>query len=75
MRSKETLRVIDEPELAFTLDETIEWFKSNGFDERRARSAWVQTNGRCGALADFIDRAGSSGTASRNFHPRLGVLA
>ena len=75
MRSKQTLRVIDEPELAFTLDETIEWFKSNGFDERRARSAWVQTNGRSGALADFIDRAGSAGTASRNFHPRLGVLA
>jgi LuxR family maltose regulon positive regulatory protein len=75
MRSKQTLRVIDEPELAFTVDETIEWFKSKGLDERRARFAWVQTNGRSGALADFIDRAGSSGTASREFHPHVGVLA
>ncbi len=75
MRSKQTLRVIDEPELAFTPDETIEWFKASGLDERRARFAWIQTNGRSGALANFIDRAGSTGTAARDFATRLGVLA
>jgi LuxR family maltose regulon positive regulatory protein len=75
MRSKQTLRVIDEPELAFTLDETIEWFRSSGVDERRAQFAWIQTNGRSGALANFIDRAGATGTAVRDFATRLGVLA
>ena len=75
MRSKQTLRVIDEPELAFTLDETIEWFKDSGLDERRARFAWIQTNGRSGALANFIERAGSSGTATKDLHSRLRVLA
>jgi len=40
-----------EPELAFTLDETIEWFKSNGLDETTSRSAWIRPNGRSGALA------------------------
>ena len=32
MRSKQTLLVIDESELAFTQDETIEWFKQRGLD-------------------------------------------
>ena len=74
MRSKQTLRVIDEAELAFTLDETVEWFKHRRLDERRARFAWIQTNGRSGALANFINRAGSSGTATRDFI-RFGVVA
>lgn len=74
MRSKQTLLVIDEPELAFTLDETIEWFKHRGLDERQARFAWIQTNGRAGALANFILRADLSGAAVRDF-VRLGVVA
>lgn len=64
MRSKQTLLVIDESELAFTQDETIEWFRRRGLDERQARFAWIRTNGRCGALANFIDRAYSPGATS-----------
>jgi LuxR family transcriptional regulator, maltose regulon positive regulatory protein len=75
MRSKQTLLVIDEPELAFNLDETIEWFKRRGLDRRRAQFALNQTNGRVGALSDFIDRACSGQTATRDFQLRLGVVA
>jgi LuxR family transcriptional regulator, maltose regulon positive regulatory protein len=75
MRSKQTLLVIDEPELAFTLDETIEWFKRRGLDRRRAQFALKQTNGRVGALSDFIDRAGSGQTTTREFPMRFGVVA
>ena len=74
MRSKQTLLVIDESELAFTQDETIEWFKRRGLDERQARFAWIRTNGRSGALANFIERADPSGAATRDFM-RLGVVA
>jgi len=73
MRSKQTLQVIDETELAFTQDETIEWFQHRGLDERQARFAWIRTNGRCGALANFIDRADSSGAATIDFM-RCGVV-
>lgn len=75
MRSKQSLLVIDEPELAFTLDETIEFFKRRGCDERRAHFAWVQTNGRAGALASVIDDGRSSEQDRRDFHLSLGVLA
>jgi len=74
MRSKQTLLVIDESELAFTQDETIEWFKRRGLDERQARFAWIRTNGRCNALTNFIDRSNSSGAATIDFM-RVGVVA
>lgn len=74
MRSKQTLLVIDESELAFTQDETIEWFRRCGLDEPQARFAWSRTNGRCGALANFVDRAQSSATKTMDFM-RVGVLA
>jgi LuxR family transcriptional regulator, maltose regulon positive regulatory protein len=66
MRSKQTLLVIDESELAFTQDETIELFKQRGLDERQARFAWIRTKGRSGALANFIERADTSGAATRD---------
>ncbi len=75
MRSKQSLLVIDEPELAFTLDETIELFKRRGWDERRARFAWIRTNGRAGALASIADGAGSSEKERKDFHMSLGVVA
>jgi len=74
MRSKQTLLVIDEPELAFTLDETIEWFKHRGLDARQARLAWTQTNGRAGALTNFILKLIHVEPQSRDFI-RLGVVA
>ena len=74
MRSKQTLLVIDEEELSFTLDETTEWFRSLGLDQRRARFAWNQTNGRVGALANFIERTDPVVQKTRDFQMRLGMV-
>jgi LuxR family maltose regulon positive regulatory protein len=63
LRSKQMLRVMDETELAFTLDEAIQLFESYGLSEEHARVAWVQTNGRAAAIADFAATPGRAGRA------------
>jgi ATP/maltotriose-dependent transcriptional regulator MalT len=63
LRSKQMLRVMDETELAFTLEEAIELFESYGLGEDHARVAWLQTNGRAAAIADFAATPGRAGRA------------
>ena len=50
MRSKQTLRVIDEPAMAFTLAEAEELFDSYGLPAKRAAQALAETWGRAAAL-------------------------
>ena len=63
LRSKQMLRVMDETELAFTLDEAILLFESYGLGEEHARVAWRQTNGRVAAIAEFAATPGRAGRA------------
>ena len=51
MRSKQTLQVIDEPTLAFTLPEAVALFETFGLSSEHARVAFDQTHGRAAALA------------------------
>ncbi|HYX29635.1 MAG TPA: hypothetical protein VE863_13800 [Pyrinomonadaceae bacterium] len=63
MRSKQMLRVLDEPELAFTVDEAIGLFQSYGLGEDHARAAWNETNGRAATIAEFAATPGRPGRA------------
>jgi LuxR family maltose regulon positive regulatory protein len=58
LRSKQMLRVIDEGELAFTLDEAVELFASYGLGRDHARNARGQTNGKAAAMAEFAATPG-----------------
>jgi ATP/maltotriose-dependent transcriptional regulator MalT len=53
MRSKQTLYVIDEPELAFTLDEARELFESYELPCEQASAAWQRTRGRASTLENL----------------------
>ena len=64
LRSKQMLRVVEEAELAFTLDEAIALFESEGLSHEHARVAWAQTHGKVAAISDFATlpvRAGAAG--------------
>ncbi|HVF51729.1 MAG TPA: AAA family ATPase [Pyrinomonadaceae bacterium] len=50
MRSKQTLRVIEEAELAFTVPESQRLFACYGLAGERACRAWEQTRGRAATL-------------------------
>ncbi|MCA1613280.1 MAG: hypothetical protein LC800_03795, partial [Acidobacteria bacterium] len=50
MRSKQTLRVIDEPALAFTLPEAESLYQSYGLPTKQAAQALAETWGRAAAL-------------------------
>jgi LuxR family maltose regulon positive regulatory protein len=63
LRSKQMLRVMDETELAFTVDEAVRLFKSYGLSEEHARVAMHQTNGRASAIAQFASTSGRAGRA------------
>jgi LuxR family maltose regulon positive regulatory protein len=63
MRSKQMLRVVDEAELAFTVDEAAQLFESYGLTEEHARIAMHQTNGRASAIAQFAATPGLAGRA------------
>lgn len=63
LRSKQMLRVIDESELAFTIDETVALFESYGLGEEHARVAWRQTAGRAGSISEFAATPGRAGRA------------
>jgi len=50
LRSKQRLRVIDEPALAFTLEEAAELSFQCGLCDKQASMAWMKTRGRADAL-------------------------
>ena len=59
MRSKQTLRVIDEPALAFTLPEVESLYASYGLPTKQAGQALAETWGRAAAL-DALARGGQT---------------
>jgi LuxR family transcriptional regulator, maltose regulon positive regulatory protein len=63
LRSKQMLRVVEETELAFTVDETVALFETYGLSEEHARVAWAQTNGRAATIAEFAATPGRAGRA------------
>jgi len=63
LRSKQMLRVMDEAELAFTVEETVRLFERHGLSEEYARIAIYQTNGRASAIAHFVSTPGRAGRA------------
>jgi LuxR family maltose regulon positive regulatory protein len=63
MRSKQMLRVVEESELAFNFDETLQLFRTYGLNEDHARAALRETNGRAGAIANFAATPGRAGRA------------
>ncbi|HEV8138959.1 MAG TPA: AAA family ATPase [Pyrinomonadaceae bacterium] len=63
MRSKQMLRVIEESELAFNFDETLQLFKTYGLNEDHARAALRETNGRAAAISNFAATPGRAGRA------------
>src|SRR5207302_10972436 len=62
LRSKQMLRVLDEGELAFTLDEAVALFQTYGLKEQQARVAWLQTNGRAAVINEFAATPGHAGS-------------
>ena len=52
MRSKQTLRVVEEPALAFTLREASDLFNLYHSPAERAAAAWKETRGRAALLAE-----------------------
>ena len=63
LRSKQMLRVIEETELGFTLEETVRLFETYGLSEEHARIALCETNGRAAAIANFAATPGRAGRA------------
>src|SRR5437016_1086152 len=63
MRSKQMLRVVDESELACTLEEAIALFDTYGLTDEHARAAWRQTLGRAGSISEFAATPGRAGRA------------
>jgi len=63
LRSKQMLRVIEEAELAFNFEETLQLFQTYGLSEEHARIALRETNGRAAAVASFAATPGRAGRA------------
>jgi LuxR family maltose regulon positive regulatory protein len=63
MRSKQSLMVIEEPELAFTLPEAIELFKSYGLTDAHAEVGLTHSHGRAATLARIASTLSNSGKA------------
>ncbi|HYW74930.1 MAG TPA: hypothetical protein VE961_28145 [Pyrinomonadaceae bacterium] len=63
LRSKQMLRVIEEAELAFTLEEAIALFGTYGLSADHARAAWDETSGRAATIAEFAATPGRPGRA------------
>ena len=70
MRSKQTLYVIDEQELAFTLEEAQEMFASFNLPVEQARGAWERTRGRATTLEDLARLIAEAAEATREAHSR-----
>ncbi len=63
LRSKQMLRVLEETELAFSLEEVIALFETYGLGEEPARIAWDRTNGRAATVTEFAATPGRAGRA------------
>jgi len=63
MRSKQMLRVVEESELAFNFEETLQLFRTYGLNEDHARAALRETNGRAAAISNFAATPGRAGRA------------
>ena len=63
MRSKQMLRVMEETELTFTLQEAERLFDTYGLSKEHARLALRETNGRAAAIANFAATPGLAGRA------------
>jgi LuxR family transcriptional regulator, maltose regulon positive regulatory protein len=63
LRSKQMLRVVDERELLFTVEEAVHLFQTYGLSEEYARIALSQTGGRPAVIADFAMTPGRAGRA------------
>jgi LuxR family maltose regulon positive regulatory protein len=63
LRSKQMLRVVEETELAFNLDEAISLFETYGLGPEPATLAWHQTSGRAATIAEFAATPGRAGRA------------
>lgn len=66
MRSKQMLYVIDEPELAFTLDEARALFAGHGLAAEQAAGAWERTRGRVGTLENLARLMAEASEASKS---------
>ncbi len=65
MRSKQTLCLVEEAELAFTPEEAAELFAVYGLAAREARAALEQTQGRAAALDAWARRSAGCDAAAR----------
>ena len=63
LRSKQMLRVVEEAELTFTLEEAERLFATYGLSREHARLALRETNGRAAAIANFAATPGLAGRA------------
>jgi LuxR family maltose regulon positive regulatory protein len=63
LRSKQMLRVMEETELTFTLEETTRLFETYGLSKEHARIALKDTNGRASAVINFAATPGLAGRA------------
>ena len=63
LRSKQMLRVVEESELAFTLEEAVALFETYGLSAEHARVAWTYTNGKAAMISDFASTPGKAGRA------------
>ena len=61
MRSKQTLVVVDEALLAFTLPEAVELFEAHGLSSELARAAYERSRGRAGSLAAYATALSNKG--------------
>jgi len=63
LRSKQMLRVMEESELTFTLEEAERLFETYGLSKEHARLALRETSGRAYAIANFAATPGLAGRA------------
>ncbi|MCA1591341.1 MAG: AAA family ATPase [Acidobacteria bacterium] len=73
MRSKQTLCVVDEPELAFTLEEADKLFASYGLPVERAEAALARTRGRAATLDAQAKSEGVAEEAAKLVAARAGT--
>jgi LuxR family transcriptional regulator, maltose regulon positive regulatory protein len=67
MRSKQTLTVIDELTLAFTLAEAIELFDAYGLAGELARAAFDRSRGRAGSLVAYAATLSATDTVEAKY--------
>jgi len=67
LRSKQMLRVMEETELTFTLEEAISLFETYGLSEEHARLGLRETSGRAATIANFAATPGLAGRAVADY--------